>query len=234
MDTKRCTNCHKLLRAETEICSRCGYTFTEKKQLTPVRTMVKRSIPPASPHRAGHYSGLHPEDQPYQSTMIAVQRPPANTAHLRGSLPKESTEKQLSTIDSINTADTVPETDRHYQVTLAAPVDVPQPRPYIAPTPNPTTPLPPSQYLLPPPRRMRRGRFVPTVLTISCLLLLVASSLLAFMYLNRKPIAATQVLNATPNQLRANDTFWLSGKGFGINDLISFTYDENLTLLDGS
>lgn len=234
MDTKRCANCHKLLRAETEVCSRCGYTFTEKKQLTPVRTMVKRSIPPASPHRAGHYSGLHPEDQPYQSTMIAVQRPPANTAHLRGSLPKEPTEKQLSTIDSINTVDTVPETDRHYQVTLAATVDVPQPRPYIAPVPNPTTPIPPSQYLLPPPRRMRRGRFVPTVLTISCLILLVASSLLAFIYLNRKPIAATQVLSATPNQLRANDAFLLSGRGFGVNDLISFTYDENLPLLDGS
>lgn len=231
MDTKRCTNCHKLLRAETEVCSRCGYTFTEKKQITPVRTIVKRSIPPASPHRAGHYSGLHPEDQPYQSTMIAVQRPPANTAHLRGSLPNESVEKQLSTV---NTVDTVPETDRHYQVTLAAPIDAPQPRPYIAPTPNPDTPLPPSLDLLPPPRRMRRGRFVPTVLTISCLLLLVASSLLAFIYLNRKPIAARQVLNAIPNQLRANDAFTLSGKGFGINDLISFTHDENLQILDGS
>jgi len=234
MDTKRCTNCHKLLRAETEVCSRCGYTFTEKKQLTPVRTMVKRSIPPASPHRAGHYSGLHPEDQPYQSAMIAVQRPPANTAHLRGSLPKEPEEKQLSTVDTVNTVNTVLETDWHYQVTLATPLDIPQPIPYIPPSPNPTTPLPPSQYLLPPPRRMPRGRFVPTVLTISCLLLLVASSLLAFIYLNRKPIAATQVLSAIPNQLRVNDTFTLSGKGFGVNDLISFTYDENLSILDGS
>src|SRR5947209_4476117 len=37
----------------------------------------RRSIPPASPHHAGHYSGLHPEDQPYQSSIMSVQRPPA-------------------------------------------------------------------------------------------------------------------------------------------------------------
>ncbi len=233
MDTKRCTNCHKLLRAETEVCSRCGYTFAEKKQITPVRTMVKGSIPPASLHRAGHYSGLHPEDQPYQSTVIAVQRPPANTTHLRGSLPKDPVEKRLSAVDSVSAVDTVLETDRHKEVTLVTPVDLPPPRPRIAPTPNPNTPLPPSEYLLPP-RRMRRGRFVPTVLTISCLLLLVASSLLAFIYLNRKPLATTQVLSAIPSQLRVNDPFILSGKGFGVDDLISFTYDDNHQLLDGS
>jgi hypothetical protein len=28
------------------------------------------NYPPANPHRAGHYSGLHPEDQPYTSTQI--------------------------------------------------------------------------------------------------------------------------------------------------------------------
>ena len=38
-------------------------------------SLTKPSIPPASPHRVGHYSGLHPEDQPYQSSMIAVQPP---------------------------------------------------------------------------------------------------------------------------------------------------------------
>lgn len=28
-------------------------------------SMHKCSVPPASPHRVGHYSGFHPEDQPY-------------------------------------------------------------------------------------------------------------------------------------------------------------------------
>ncbi len=80
-----------------------------------------------------------------------------------------------------------------------------------------------------------RGRFVPTVLTVSCLLFLVASSLLAYIYINKKPVADKQVLNVIPNQLRVNDTFVLSGKGFGTNDLITFTHDkDNAPLLDGS
>jgi hypothetical protein len=51
----------------------------------PVQPGVPRSFPKpnapasadaevASPHRAGHYSGLHPEDQPYQSEEIRAQR----------------------------------------------------------------------------------------------------------------------------------------------------------------
>jgi hypothetical protein len=31
---------------------------------------------PANPHRAGHYAGLHPEDQPYMSGQIALSRHP--------------------------------------------------------------------------------------------------------------------------------------------------------------
>jgi hypothetical protein len=44
------------------------------------RSMLKRATPAhtdaevASPHRAGHYSGLHPEDQPYQSEEIRDPR----------------------------------------------------------------------------------------------------------------------------------------------------------------
>src|SRR5437764_5812654 len=73
MNTKRCVNCGKLSRADTEYCSRCGHNFSMQR---PARSSAKISTPPASPHRAGHYSGLHPEDQPYQSTFMAVLRPP--------------------------------------------------------------------------------------------------------------------------------------------------------------
>lgn len=92
MDTRRCLRCHKLLRADAQRCSRCGHVFSQ--------TLVKRnnkaatngashsttgSFPsnsPASPHRAGHYSGLHPEDQPYQSSFMPILRPPAITRRL--------------------------------------------------------------------------------------------------------------------------------------------------------
>jgi len=241
METKRCTNCHKLLRAETEKCSRCGYLFAEKKQITPVHTALKRSIPPASPHRAGHYSGLHPEDQPYQSTIMAVQRPPADATNLRGATHKKSDSVQLSV------AEHEAETERHYQIALSQHATMPPP---VEPLPTSTpalqaqpvrhTPPPLSYYVMPPPpprkRLLPRGRFVPTILTLSCLLLLVASSLLAFIYINRRPVigTGTQVLNAIPNQLRVNDTFVLSGKEFGINDLISITHDANQPILDGN
>ncbi len=76
---------------------------------------------------------------------------------------------------------------------------------------------------------------MPTVLTISCLLFLVASSLLAYAFINKKPASGAQLLSAQPNQLRVNDTFTLSGKFFGINDLLTFTHDQhNDAILDGN
>src|SRR5713101_2629907 len=80
METKRCLYCHKLQRADAQVCSRCGHMFLSKMPETRSRDLSRPSIPPASPHRAGHYSGLHPEDQPYQSSMMSVQRPPERHA----------------------------------------------------------------------------------------------------------------------------------------------------------
>src|SRR6202035_1710063 len=36
----------------------------------PRRATATQSYVPANPHKAGHYSGLHPEDHPYQSTDL--------------------------------------------------------------------------------------------------------------------------------------------------------------------
>ena len=244
METKRCTNCYKLLRADTEMCSRCGYIFADKRQITPVRNGAKRSIPPASPHRAGHYSGLHPEDQPYQSTVIAAQRPPANTVNLRDSSIHDEPTRRPSP-----TGNRSSETERHYEAAIPSrqlqQVQAPPVLPYFPDTPPmaPPSPAPympvshtplPAVYMPPTPRRrfLPRGRFVPTVLAISCLFLLVASSLLAFIYINKKPVLDKQSLSVLPAQVRVTDNFTLSGNGFGVNDLISFTHDSNLPLLD--
>ena len=248
MDTKRCTNCHKLLRVDTEICSRCGYAFVDKKQITPVRSVAKRSIPPASPHRAGHYSGLHPEDQPYQSTIIAAQRPPTNKIHLRDAIHEEPTRSPAPTIDDVL------EPEEYYERMLPTKQASPT-IPYISETPRvalqpaaiirsaqaqaqaqPHTPLP-ALYVPPPvPHRrfLPKGRFVRTVLAVLCLFLLATSSVLAFIYINKKPALSTQELNVLPTQVRVTDNFILSGNGFGTNDLLSFTHDANLPLLDGN
>ncbi len=75
METKRCTHCHKLQRVESQVCSRCGHSF-ERRRSSGGRSWYSSgslfSLPAASPHHAGHYSGLHPEDQPYQSNKIVT------------------------------------------------------------------------------------------------------------------------------------------------------------------
>ncbi len=173
----------------------------------------RRSIPPASPHRAGHYSGLHPEDQPYQSTVMAVQRPPERQSNLRGAVQPEREKVVLPRVDSI----VEPEPDQQAIVPLLPPRFSFPPRP-----PLPKKPWP-------------RGRFVPVMLTLSCLIFLVASSLLAYIFISKKPLPDKQVLSVMPDQLRVNDAFTLSGKGFGTNDAISFTHDQdNAPLLDGN
>ncbi len=243
MDTKRCSYCHKLARAEAETCSRCGHPYVKitngvkKVNTVPMKSsnpasrgsrrnetvhlsmsdgntgIQRRSIPPASPHRAGHYSGLHPEDQPYQSAVMAVQRPPERQSNLRGAVQPERERVVLPRADSI----VEPEPDQQAAVPLLPPRFSFPPRPSL------------------PKKSWSRGRFVPVMLTISCLIFLVASSLLAYIFISKKPLPDKQVLSVMPDQLRVNDAFTLSGKGFGTNDPISFTHDQdNAPLLDGN
>src|SRR5438876_1072556 len=231
MDTKRCTYCHKLARAEAETCSRCGHPYVKNsKKVSRILTksnpapagsrrnettrlpmsdgntrIQRRSIPPASPHRVGHYSGLHPEDQPYQSTIMAVQPAPQRVHELPVDQPPlESVRLPVAAERSFQSA-----------IPLEDMVTLPPQRKW------------PTFYRYRPQRIALRGRFVPTILTISCLIFLVASSLLAYIFINKKPILDKQTLSVMPSQLRVNDTFMLSGRGFGPNDLISFTHDEN-------
>src|SRR3989440_2565687 len=243
MDTKRCSYCHKMARAEAETCSRCGHPYVKstngvkKVNRVPMKSsnpasrgsrrnetvhlsmsdgntrIQRQSIPPASPHRAGHYSGLHPEDQPYQSAVMAVQRPPVRQSNLRGAVQTERERVILPRPDSI----VEPEPDQQAIVPLLPPRFSFPPR----------SPLPKKSW--------PRGRFVPVMLTLSCLIFLVASSLLAYIFISKKPLPDKQVLSVMPDQLRVNDAFTLSGKGFGTNDPISFTHDQdNAPLLDGN
>lgn len=99
METKRCQRCHKLLRIDAQVCSRCGGDDFTRAAATRSRQTVRLtprpgdasfpSNPPASSHRAGHYSGLHPEDQPYQSSFLPVQRPPVSMPYTILEEPEE-------------------------------------------------------------------------------------------------------------------------------------------------
>lgn len=180
------------------------------------------SLPPASPHRAGHYSGLHPEDQPYQSSMIAIQRPPNTPA------PEEPIE-ELPTVIAVE-----PE-----QIVL------PEVRPTIlSDEQRRTVPLheqperlqrrPQAEHKLPKGGFVLPKRIIPLLLTLSCLFFLLASGILTFIVLKRQPSVASVTLKASPAMLRVGDSFSLSGSGFGADTMIRFTYDNSKTILDSS
>jgi hypothetical protein len=137
METRRCLRCHKLLRADAQKCSLCGYVFLQ----TPVRRSSKAtngsrhsstasipSNPPASPHRAGHYSGLHPEDQPYQSSFMPILRPSVITRRLDEQEPDDELEPltvSLASPQQLSAAERE-QTPKRY---VASPVPTPSPMP---------------------------------------------------------------------------------------------------------
>jgi len=119
-----------------------------------------------------------------------------------------------------------------------------EPAPAIAPQSNfvklPVTPLPQVDVsdlaTLPrvPRRPVFQGRSMPIMLIVACLLLLVATSIFAYVYIHKKPELPAPTLTATPGQLRVNDTFFLVGNNFGARDVVDFTRDVSIVMHDGN
>jgi hypothetical protein len=172
---------------------------------------MERSIPPASPHHAGHYAGLHPEDQPYQSTFIPVQVRDAVAEPVRGDAAGAEKVAPAFSEESVRVTADLP--------TLVIPPRQSRPRWFFLPEPI---------------TRLGRKQFVSIGLVIACLLLLISGSSLAYAFINKAPAANTLILTAQPNQLRVKDTLTLSGQGFGANDLIYFIHDGNQPILNGN
>jgi hypothetical protein len=238
METTRCPRCNKLLRADAQTCSRCGTALSPAGKMTRRRTSGADSIsmpsrptnPPASPHRAGHYSGLHPEDQPFQSSFFArIQRPsepepvetdrstvldltidrpaPAPAQSSWQAAPREQPEKQMD--DSRALAD----------FSTAIPLHLTP----IPETPLPTRPLKPAGTV----------RIVPLLIAASLICFLVATSLLTFLLLGKSQAhpAGPQLL-ALPGELRVGDVLQLAGSGFDTHHAVTLTRDGQAALLD--
>src|SRR5438105_259343 len=162
METKRCQRCHKLLRAEAQVCSRCGGHDFARAAATRSRQTVRLttrpddasfpSNPPASRHRAGHYSGLHPEDQPYQSSFLPVQRPPVSMPYTIVEEPEEFSpvtvedEGDLMPVGEVDFA-TLPEPELFEESPatkrqIAAFTPLPPPRQQRGPQAYPASPIP--------------------------------------------------------------------------------------------
>jgi hypothetical protein len=235
METKRCRYCHKLSPAYAQVCNRCGHPFTPRSTPGTRRGPGRRSIPPASPHRIGYHAGLHPEDQPYQSSLLPAVQPSA--VRDESSEPvhqaKEPEQILLQAQEILS-----PPSSEHRQKP-SSPASASPLRP--SSTPEPASP-PPAPSDAPeevwqahyPPRR----RIVPAFLIVLCLLLLAVSSILSYLVINRKPItsAASPALTVTPHSLRVGESFTLAGRGFGAGDLLDIKRDGNIAVStsDGS
>jgi hypothetical protein len=272
MNTKRCLRCRKVLRADEHSCNRCGYVFsqalakhngnaTNGSHLS--ATVSYPSNPPASQHRAGHYSGFHPEDQPFQSSFMPVQRPPAITRRLVEQesdeillQPVATTSSSVPQLTPVTEQPTPKQLPRRYVATpVPSPLPMPQryagvlaqtstmvPEPEFFPPPLPlesklheqiTEPLPEPVHLSG--KRKPHNRIVLVLLLASCILFLLATSILAFLFFGQKPVASSQpVLIAAPGVLRVNDSFLLSGSSFQANEPVSLTRDANIPLEDSA
>lgn len=199
------------------------------------------SNPPASPHRAGHYSGLHPEDQPFQSSFMPVQRPAAITRSL---VEQEPDEVLLPAATARSTAlpltplpepeQSVPEQLPKRKVATPSPLPLPMPQrtagsqsplpvqlpkyQFAAPA-LPTEPSVSEQITTPPskafplPRKSQLHKhLVPVLLLASLIFFLLATSVLAYLLINRRPgVPAQPALNnvstaATPQQAPSTST----------------------------
>ena len=239
MDTIRCPQCKKLLRADAQSCNRCGSviaagTRTRRRAGTRNGQTLAPSQPTsplASPHRAGHYSGLHPEDQPFQSSFfLSVQR-----------LPEPASDK--ADADTFLNAHGAQPLDR--QQSLIWPQDEAL-EPFATanreladvPTLHPrrthNTPLP--ETLLPATSQQsarQKRRIVPVLVTASLLCFLLASGLLTFLLVrDNQAHASKPQLLVLPGELRVGDTLQLSGSGFASHHVLTLTRDTRTTILD--
>lgn len=281
METKRCQRCHKLLRAEAQTCSRCGgYDFLPASQAklrptgvlladethsTPPRTTRSFSpvgsplspLPPTqlSPHRAGHYSGLHPEDEPYQSSFLPVQRLPISE---QPALDVEEVEDlTFSTVPDMPGAPApapapvyVAAPSQKRRVASLTPLPPPRQQRSAQTLPAPVSPSHDTErdqevvrpYVdaptIPAPRSRRSGRRQPNLavrllLIIAAFLFVVATGILAFLLLDSRPtVALKPVLTAdTVQHLRVSDTLLLYGSGFEASAKVTITRDAHLAVL---
>ncbi|GAC1358848.1 MAG: hypothetical protein NVSMB44_07410 [Ktedonobacteraceae bacterium] len=81
-------------------------------------------------------------------------------------------------------------------------------------------------------KRFFSARVISMGLTLSCILFLLAASIIAFALIGRHRTEATALVKATPDTVRVGDVFMLTGSGFTDGDLMTFTYDGSLAVLN--
>jgi len=179
------------------------------------------SVPPASTFRAGHYAGFHPEDQPYESNMIAVQRPAEGEGEQRNLVQQEPAHIVLpSTGEAIALKkQREHEGERQPHANRPARMGVPVRLPIGGS-------FPPSR------KPVFSTRVISLGLTLACIVFLLAASLIAFVLIGKHKTEATAIVKATPDMVRVGDRFTLMGSGFTVGDVMTFTHDGSAPVLN--
>ncbi len=194
MNTRRCPRCQTQRPEDEQVCSRCGYAFsgsTWEPEWEPDEenlTTSSVSLPSASPHIAGHYSGLHPEDQPYLSKSMRVRGPEPD----RATLARRPTEEPAA-IQNISSSKEEDFYEQKAQRSLFSPksVNLNAWRSHIAQQPHQV-----SQQKSAPAEPQKKQRFLPwripffahkksTILTLICIVSLLMASIVAFLLLGK-------------------------------------------------
>jgi hypothetical protein len=199
METKRCAYCHKLQRASARLCRGCGHPFAPQPRVRSASSYLTRpSLPPASPHLVGHYSGLHPEDQPYQSNIMTAQRPIEPE-------PWSQPEPEQIILPTVNTpvqpVEPLPVAVRRKHKTRSRRISLPECAISLLLTIACLAFLLGSSILA----YVFLGKHTSTMQTVE----------------------ATPAVWTNPAVVSAHHTFVLSGRGFGSKSLMLFTYDED-------
>ena len=214
MQTKHCHFCHAVQRADAHICSRCGRTLLLRKSRESAGDAASPSLPPASPHRAGHYAGLHPEDQPYQTNQILAVPWSEALVDLETEMPLEHEPERIilphsraseARTDGLSSAPTRP--------TLSV-----RSNKIRSKQAQPSWPQQPKKSWF-------SEKAIPILITCSGLFFLLASSVIAFGLMEKRSTLAQASVKADRSIVRTGDTFKLSGDGFGASHVIKLTYD---------
>ncbi len=182
------------------------------------------SVPPASTYRAGHYAGFHPEDQPYELSIIAIQRPATAESEQRNRAQPEPEHIVFPATSETFVLKKERESERPRHATrlthLRAQVRLPA-----------RVRLPASV----PGKALFSTRVISLGITLSCIVFLLAASIIAFVLIGKHRTEATAIVKAAPDTMRVGDnSFTLLGNGFAVGDVITFTYDGSAPILNES
>ncbi len=234
--TKRCVYCHRLSPVNAPICVDCGHSFAQSQSPTPSEDRLPAVIS-ALPPRAGHHPGLHPEDQPFQSSMMEAFHPHTSSQLSASSAVDQMLEEKITLARSGGPDTDVEEWpdvsergDREVQANLPVPLLLSKAASLSSPTDR--TQAIPREIVSASHAQRSSHRMLFFALVLFCLALLFIGSLASYMFLHHQNDQASAVphLSISSDQLPVRSRLILHGWNFTPQAPISLMHDASASL----